>query len=350
MKKAFLTGATGFIGYNLAVELLSDGWEVRALARPRSAHLLSGLDGIQVILGDLFDLAALDSGTKGVDCVFHLAADYRLWTRDPQEMYRVNVDGTRNVLEAARKAGVPRVIHTSSVGAIKAGRDGSSADETTKTSLVDLIGDYKRSKYLGEQEALKAARDGQPVVVVCPSTPIGPHDFKPTPTGQIVVDFLNGKMFAYLASGLNLVHVRDVARGMMLAFEKGSIGERYILGNKNLSLLEIFQTLSRFSGVPAPRFRIPYPAALGVAYFSEAVSMLTRKPPFAPVNGVRMARNIMYFSAKKAVRELGMPQTPVEIALQEAAEWFCSHGHVRAGVKLTPLPAPLAKAAQRTRP
>jgi dihydroflavonol-4-reductase len=344
--RVFVTGATGFIGYNLLLELVERGFEVRALARQRSAALLARLP-VEVVAGDLLDQDALARGCRGAEWVFHLAADYRLWTPDPEAMYAINVGGTRLVLEAAERADAARAVHCSSVGAIKASPTGEVADETTPTRLEDLVGDYKRSKYLGEQEALKLARRGVPVVVVCPSTPIGPHDLKPTPTGQIIVDFLRGKMFAYLASGLNLVHVRDVARGMILAAERGRVGERYILGNQNMSLLEIFRRLSAMSGVPCPRVRIPYHLALGLGYACQALSSLTRQPPFVPLDGVRMARNFMYFSAAKAVRELGLPQSPVDLALREAAEWFCEHGYAR--VRLTPAPAPPGPAAGRTR-
>jgi dihydroflavonol-4-reductase len=344
--RVFVTGATGFIGYNLCLELARRGHEVRALARPRSARLLAKLP-VEVISGHLLDESALAKGCHGADWVFHLAADYRLWTPDPEAMYATNVGGTRLVLAAAERAGAGRIVHCSSVGAIKASPTGEVADETTPTRLEDLVGDYKRSKFLGEQEALAAARRGAPVVVVCPSTPIGPHDFKPTPTGQIIVDFLRGKMFAYLESGLNLVHVRDVAQGMVLAAERGRIGERYILGHQNMTLLAIFQRLSAMSGVACPRVRIPYALALGLGHACQGLSRLTGRPPFVPLDGVRMARNFMYFSAAKAVRELGLPQTPAEAAIREAAEWFCRHGYARA--RLTPAPAPPGQAAGRTR-
>jgi dihydroflavonol-4-reductase len=340
--RVFLTGATGFIGYNLLLELLGRGHEVRALARPRSARILAKLP-VEVVGGHLLDDAALATGCRGVDWVFHLAADYRLWAPDAEAMYATNVGGTRLVLEAAEQAGAARIIHCSSVGAIKASPTGEVADETTPTCIEDLIGDYKRSKFLGEQEAVKLARRGAPVMIVCPSTPIGPYDFKPTPTGQIVVDFLRGKMFAYLESGLNLVHVRDVARGMILAAEKGRVGERYILGNQNMTLLEIFRQLSAMSGVPCPKVRIPYGLALGLGHACCALSRLTGRPPLVPLDGVRMAKNFMWFSARKAVEELGLPQTPVEVAIREAAEWFCEHGYAKA--KITPAPSPRGPAA-----
>jgi dihydroflavonol-4-reductase len=326
--RVFLTGATGFIGYNLLLELLSRGHQVRALARPQSAKLLAKLP-VEVVSGHLLDAAALEKGCRGAEWVFHLAADYRLWTPDPREMYRTNVEGTRLVLTAAHRAGAVRIIHCGSVGTIKVSPKREAADETTPTKLEDLVGHYKRSKFLGEREAASLAQQGAPVVIVCPSTPIGPYDFKPTPTGQIIVDFLRGKMFAYLESGLNLVHVRDVAEGMVLAAEKGRIGERYILGNRNMSLLEVFRELSALSGVACPRFRIPYPVALSLGHACQALSRLTRRPPLVPLEGVRMARNFMWFSAEKAVRELGLPQTPPEVAIREAAEWFRQRGYVK---------------------
>ncbi|MFH0810859.1 MAG: hopanoid-associated sugar epimerase [Pseudomonadota bacterium] len=337
--RVFLTGATGFIGYNLLLLLLARGHKVRALARPESAGVLAGLP-IEITDGHLLDGDALARGCQGAEWVFHLAADYRLWTPDPEAMYATNVGGTRLVLEAAHRAGASRIVHTSSVGTIKVTPNGGIADENTLTQLEDLIGDYKRSKYLSEREALKLAARGAPVVVVCPSTPIGPHDFKPTPTGKIIVDFLNGKMFAYLASGLNLVHVRDVAEGMILAAERGRVGERYILGNRNLTLLEVFQRLSAISGVPCPRFRIPHGFALGLGHACKAVSALTGRKPLVPLDGVRMARNLMHFSAAKAVRELGLPQTPIDVALNEAVEWFTQHGHAKARVKSRPAHSP----------
>jgi dihydroflavonol-4-reductase len=345
--RVFLTGATGFIGYNLCLELIETGHEVRALARPRSAKVLAGLP-VEVVSGSLEDQAAIESGCRGAEWVFHLAADYRLWCPEPRRMYATNVAGTRRVIEAAWRAGAERIVHCSSVGAIKVSPSGEPADETTPTRLSDLVGHYKRSKFLGEQEALGLARSGAPVVIVCPSTPIGPHDFKPTPTGQIIVDFLRGKMFAYLESGLNLVHVKDVAKGMVLAAGKGRLGERYILGNRNLTLLEVFRNLSAISGVACPRFRIPYGLALGLGRACTALSRLTGRPPFVPLEGVRMARNLMWFSAAKAVAELGLPQTPPEVALYDAAEWFCAHGYARA--RLTPAPAPPGKAARRSAP
>lgn len=326
--RVFLTGATGFIGYNLAVELIARGHEVRALARPQSERVLAGLP-VEVVSGHLLDTDALERGCRGAEWVFHLAADYRLWSPQPAQLYRTNVEGTRLVLEAAHRAGAARIIHCSSVGAIKVTPERQTADETTPTRLEDLVGHYKRSKFLGEQEALRLARAGAPVVIVCPSTPIGPHDFKPTPTGQIIVDFLRGRMFAYLESGLNLVHVRDVAQGMILAAERGRVGERYILGNQNMTLLEVFQELSAISGLPCPRVRIPYPLALGLGHLCQAVSRVSRRPPPVPLEGVRMARNFMWFSAQKAVRELGLPQTAPRLAIREAAEWFCQHGYCK---------------------
>jgi len=262
--------------------------------------------------------------------VFHVAADYRLWVPDPEVMYAINVGGTKNVLEAARKAGVQRVIYTSTVGALGIPEDGTPGTEETPVSLRDMVGPYKRSKFLAEREALKAARDGLDVVVVNPSTPVGPGDDKPTPTGRIITDFLNRRMPAYLDTGLNLVHVRDVAMGHILAMERGRSGEKYILGNENLTLMEIFELLASICGIPAPRIRLPRTPILALAYASEALSRwVTHREPRIPLDGVRMAAKKMFFDASKAVRELGMPQTPVRQALEEAVEWFRAEGYVK---------------------
>lgn len=326
MPTAFITGATGFIGCHVARLLLEAGWEVRALRRERS-HLPPELAGADWRVGDLRDAARLSDIMTGCDAVFHVAADYRLWAREPEEIYENNVTGTANVLEAALRNGVSKVIYTSSVGALGLNADGTPAVETTPVSIRDMIGHYKRSKYLAERKAEEYLARGLPIVMVHPSTPVGPGDVKPTPTGKIIVDFLNGKMPAYLDTGLNLVHVNDVAAGHLLAFDRGRIGEKYILGNTNLTLAEIFRRLERISGVKAPRVRLPHRPILLLAHCFHLVSRITGKEPLVPLEGVRMARKLMFFDADKAVRELGLPQTPVDVALADAVQWFRQNGY-----------------------
>jgi len=327
---ALVTGGTGFVGANVVRELLAQGRAVRVLARPGSdRRAIAGL-GVEIVEGDLLDPASLRRAVKGVNSVFHVAADYRLWARHPEELHRVNVGGTRAVLEAAGEAGVSRVVYTSTVGALGIPGDGTPGTEATPVSLRDMVGPYKASKFLAEQVALGFAHQGLPVVVVNPSAPVGPWDVKPTPTGRMVVDFLEGKMVATLDTGLNLVHVRDVARGHLLAAERGKIGEKYILGNRNLSLAEIGALLSEIAGIRPPRVRIPYWVAWSAALSMEAVARVTGAPPRVPLTAVRMAKKRMYFDPAKAVRELGLPQTDVRDALRDAAEWFRAHGYVKA--------------------
>jgi dihydroflavonol-4-reductase len=324
---ALVTGGTGFVGANLVRELLADGASVRVLARKGGdRRALAGCE-VEVVEGDLLDPASVRIATAGVRRVFHVAADYRLWAPDPRALYRANVDGTRHVLEAAAQAGSERIVYTSTVGALGIPADGSPGDEATPVALADMIGAYKASKFLAERVADELAARGAPLVTVNPSTPIGRWDVKPTPTGQIIVDFLRGRMFASLDTGLNLVHVRDVARGHILAADRGRIGERYILGNRNLSLLDIFRALADLTGLPAPRLRVPYAVAWLGAAAMEGVARVTGRPPRAPLTAVRMARKRMHFSAAKAIRELGLPQTPVESALSEAVGWFVEHGY-----------------------
>ena len=323
-----MTGGTGFVGANLVRELLGDGHTVRVLARPGGDRRT--LDGckVEIVEGDLLEAASLQPAVRGARHVYHVAADYRLWAPDLRVIYRANVDGTRQLLAAAAEAGAERIIYTSTVGAVGIPKDGTPGDETTPVVLADMVGAYKASKFLAERVADEWAARGAPIVIVNPSAPIGPWDVKPTPTGQMIVDFLNGKMIGSVDTGLNVVHVRDVARGHILAAEKGRVGERYILGHRNLSLLEIFRTLSALTGVPAPRFRVPYAVAWLAAAGMEGVSRLTRRAPAVPLTAVRMARKRMYFSADKAVRELGLPQTPAETALSDAVAWFTEHGYV----------------------
>ncbi len=322
-----VTGATGFVGANVARLLVADGYRVRVLARPTSS--LAALEGcpVQVLRGDILDVDSLQPAIKGCGLVFHAAADYRLWARDPDEIYRNNVDGTRNVLEACARAGIERVVYTSSVGALGLPRDGGPGTETTPVRLEDMIGPYKRSKFLAERVAEEYAARGLGVVIVNPTNPIGPWEVKPTPTGRMILDYLLGRMFGTLDTGLNLIHVADVARGHLLAARLGRVGEKYILGCENHSLAEIFRMLERITGIRAPRLRLPHALVFLVALANEGLARATGRPPRVPLAGVRMARKHMYFSAEKAVRELGLSQTPVEQALRDAVDWFVAHGY-----------------------
>jgi dihydroflavonol-4-reductase len=325
VKTAFVTGGAGFVGANLVRELLAHDWRVRVLLRAPQPSVLEGL-AIERIAGDLFapDLAA---GMRGSDAVFHVAARYSLWRRDRADVLRTNVEGTRNVLRAAREAGVARVVHTSSVAAIGI-RRGASADETYQSPLRNLIGVYKKSKFLGEQVAREAAAAGQDVVIVNPSTPIGPWDAKPTPTGEIVLRFARGAMPAYVDTGLNLIDVRDCAAGHRLAYERGRTGERYILGNQNLGLREIFQRLAQITQRSVPRFRIPVAVPLVYAALGEYVLARFGRSPDVALESVRMAQGQMYYDARKAVRDLGLPQSDVTVALSDAVQWFLEHGYL----------------------
>jgi dihydroflavonol-4-reductase len=326
--KCFLTGASGFIGANLVRQLLSQDHAVRVLVRPGSD--LRGIAGVDCerIEGDVSDRALLEKSMRGCQWCFHVAASYHLWLRDYRPMYAANVEGTRNVLRAAGEAGCERIVYTSTVGCIGLPReiDGkvTPTDEATPVNGAQMSNHYKRSKWQAEEVARDLARGGLPVIIVNPTAPIGPYDVKPTPTGKIIVDFLNRKMPAYLDTGLNWVHVRDVAAGEILAAEKGRLGERYILGNAdgNWTLQHTFEVLEELTGVPAPKFRVPYAVALLAAYADEAVSAGTGNPPKAPLAGVRMAKYKMFFNPAKAIGELGLPQTPVRQAFAEAVEWF----------------------------
>ena len=325
--KTFVTGATGFIGASVVRELLKDGREVRALVRPGSDTAnLAGLD-VEVWRGDLRDRSSLVQGLQGCDVLYHAAADYRLWTRTPEEMYRINVEGTAAILEAALEKGLSRVVYTSSVGTLGNPGDGTPGTEETPVSLADMVGHYKKSKFLAEREAEKFIAQGLPLVIVNPSTPVGPLDIKPTPTGKIIVDFLNRRMPAYLDTGLNIIAVEDCARGHILAEQKGRIGEKYILGNSNLTLSAIFGLLAEITGLGAPRVRLPYLPILLAAYVNEGISAITGREPLIPLAGVQMAAKFMFFDSSKAVRELGLPQTGVQDALQRAVEWFRANGY-----------------------
>lgn len=319
---ALVTGGNGFVGCHVVRALLARGDRVRALVRP-SADLsaLAGLD-CELVAGDLRDGAAVQRAAEGCDRVFHVAADYRLWVTDPAAMYATNVEGTRNLLDAARRAGVRRIVHTSTVGTLGI-PPGAPGREDTPVALADMVGPYKRSKFMAEQLALEAARAGLPVVVVNPSTPIGPLDLKPTPTGRVIVDFINRRMPAFVDTGLNLVDVADVARGHLLAAERGRVGEKYILGGENLTLEEFLGRLALVSGLPAPRLRIPYPVALGFALCAEAVARtVTRRAPRASLTEVRMARKRMFFDSAKARAELGYAPGPIDDAMRRAVACY----------------------------
>jgi dihydroflavonol-4-reductase len=329
----FVTGGSGFIGANLIHELNARGHRVKALLRKNSDRRgLAGAD-YEVVEGDVLDLASLERGLKGCDWCFHVAASYHLWLKDYAPMYAANVDGTRTVLSAAARAGCSRIVYTSTVGCIGLPREVAGevtqTDETTPCSEAQMSNHYKISKWRAEQVALEFAREGKPIVIVNPSAPVGPRDVKPTPTGQVIVDFLRRKMPAYLDTGLNWVHVRDVAVGHILAAEKGRAGERYILGNAegNWTLKEALNVLQEITGIRAPKFQVPYAVAYIAAQVDETISRFTGQPPKAPLAGVRMAKYKMFFNPAKAIKELGMPQTPPRAALADAVEWFRENGY-----------------------
>jgi dihydroflavonol-4-reductase len=328
--KTLVTGATGFVGSHVARLLVERGDSVRALVR-RSSRIdnLAALD-VEPVYGDLQDPDSLAQAVKSCERIFHVAADYRLWSRDPQELYRSNVEGTLNLLRAAKSECVQRFVYTSTVGALGIPPGGRGTEETPVT-LDDMVGHYKRSKFLAEEDARRfACAESVPLVIVNPSTPVGENDIKPTPTGKIVVDFLNRKMPAYIQTGLNLIDVRDVAAGHLLAAEKGAIGERYILGNQDVTLQQILAILAEITGMRAPKVQMPY----GVAYAAAQIDTMLfgtilRREPHIPLEGVKMARKHMYFDASKAVSVLGLPQSPIRDALARAVEWFRAHGYAR---------------------
>jgi dihydroflavonol-4-reductase len=318
MKPVLVTGASGFLGWHVARLLRERGFVVRALVRPGSR--LCELDA-EPVTGDLRDPASVDRAVAGCGLVYHVAADYRLWAKDPRELYRSNVEGTRHLLDAARRARVERVVYTSTVGCIGILPDGLG-DEDTPVSLADMAGAYKRSKFQAEQVALEFARHGFPVVIVNPTAPVGDHDVKPTPTGQTVLDFLDGRIPAFIDTGLNIVDARDIAEGHLLACERGRLGERYILGSENLTLAQILQLLARITGHKAPTLRLPYAVAYCAGVCSTAWAEVTGVPPRVPIEAVRMARKKMWVTHEKARRELGFQPAPAETALRRAAEWF----------------------------
>lgn len=324
----FLTGATGFLGSHVARVLVGRGADLRLLIRPTSN--LKNLEGFkaETVTGDLRDPASLEKAISGCDTVFHVAADYRLWLRDPNEMYRSNVEGTRTILEAARKNGVRSVVYTSSVATIGFTGNGRPADEDSPVSLSEMIGHYKRSKFMAEQIALEAGRGGMRVITVNPTTPVGEQDVKPTPTGRIVVDFLKRKFPAYVETGLNLVDVRECARGHVAALEKGKSGERYILGGENLTLKQILDKLGAISGLPSPTVKLPYFVAYLAGAVDETVSgRILGREPRATVETVRMGKKKMWASSGKAERELGWKIVPADDALRRAVEWFKANGY-----------------------
>jgi dihydroflavonol-4-reductase len=326
--RALVTGATGFVGAAVARALLAEGWQVRALVRGGSDRRNVATLAVEQIVGDLTDAASLERAIDGCEAAFHVAADYRLWAPQPQELYRTNVDGTGNLLDAARRAGVRRVVYTSSVATVGIPADGRPGNEDTAVSLAAMIGHYKRSKFLAEERAREAAARGVPVVIVNPSTPIGPGDVKPTPTGQIVIDAARGRTPAYVDTGLNVVHVDDVAAGHLLAFHRGHIGERYILGGEDMTLRQILTLIAQLVGRAPPRIRLPHGAVLPVAYVAELYARLTGRPTRVTVEGVRMARKRMFFSSDKAVRELGYRWRPPSQAFSDALRWFREQGYL----------------------
>jgi dihydroflavonol-4-reductase len=329
--KTLITGATGFIGSAVLRQLLAAGHDVRALVRPKSERRnLTGLP-VEIICGDITDSRSLDHGMAGCSTLFHVAADYRLWVPKPREIYETNVIGTRNIMLAALNAGIERVVYTSSVATLGLTLDGSPANEETPVSLKDMIGHYKRSKFMAEAEVRRLADEqGLPIVIVNPSTPVGPRDIKPTPTGRIIVDAASGRMPAYVDTGLNLVHVDDVAIGHLLALEHGKVGDRYILGACNMTLKDIFCAIATITGQTPPKICLPHPLVFPIACVSEAwARAVSRREPRVTLNGVRLARKKMYFSIEKAKRFLGFNPRPVEEALCDAVDWFRENGYIR---------------------
>lgn len=327
--KAIVTGATGFIGSAVARRLLSEGIAVRALVRPNSDRQnIHGLD-IETIEGDLVgDDASLARACAGCDALFHIAADYRLWARRPAEIYRTNVEGTRNILRAAADASINRVVYTSSVATLDPPRDGAPGDETSRAKLTEIVGHYKRSKFMAEEAVREFACKGLAVVTVNPSAPVGPRDVKPTPTGRTILEAAAGRMPAYVDTGLNVVHVDDVAEGHWLAFQRGRVGESYVLGGTNMTLREILTAIAELVGLEPPKVRLPYNLVLPVAYISEAAARITGKPPLATLEGVKLSRKMMFFSSDKAKKELGYTPRPPLLALQDAVLWFLENGYL----------------------
>jgi dihydroflavonol-4-reductase len=327
--KVLVTGATGFIGGNLARRLVREGYSVRALVRKSSSlKALEGLD-LDIAQGDLLDRPSLEKALDGCQALFHVAALYTFWSRDPQSIYRTNVQGTENILAAARAKHIQKIIYTSSESVVGINEGCLMGNETMQNSLRRIPSDYKKSKFMAEQLVFEQCRRGLPAVVVNPTTPIGVCDVKPTPTGGIVVSYLEGRMFACVNTGLNIVDVEDVARGHILALEKGRLGERYLLGNRNVTLSEIFSILEKITGIKAPRFNIPIWLALGAGYVDDVVEgKILRRRPGIPLAAVKAARHFRHFDCTRAVTELGLPQTPIETAFAKAVRWFRENGYI----------------------
>jgi len=325
-----VTGAAGFLGSHVARQLVARGDDVRVLLRVSSSNRAISDLSLEYVTGDLRDASSLERAMAGAQRVFHVAADYRLWARRSRDIYDSNVGGTRNLLAAAKKAGVEQLIYTSTVATIAVDRP-ESPNEFTDAKLEEMVGHYKRSKWMAEQEVLKAAKDGLPVIVAMPTTPVGPWDWKPTPTGKIILDFLNGKMPGYVETGLNFVGVEECAAGHLLVAEKGKIGERYLLGAENLTLKQLLDALARITGLAAPGMKIPHGVALGVAYLETAFSRLIGKEPQIPVEGVKIAQHMMFVDCSRAKKELGFAPSPVAGALERAVKWYRENGYVKAG-------------------
>jgi len=327
--KTLVTGSTGFLGSSVLRELINDGREVKALIRKgTSKKNITGLD-VEIAYGDLRDIESIRSALNGCDILYHVAAYYSLWDRNKQLSHEINVKGTRNILRAAKEKDLKKIVYTSTVGCIGLNEDTTPATENTFFNKNTLSNDYKKSKYQAEQVALEFARGGLPVVIVNPSTPVGPRDIKPTPTGKIILDFMNREMPAYIDTGLNLIDVKDCARGHILAELKGIPGDRYILGNQNMTLLEILITLEKITGLKAPRIKMPFWVALSAGWACEMVANhLTGKPPSIPLAGVKMAKYFMYFDSSKAVNKLGLAQNPVENALRKSVDWFKENNYL----------------------
>lgn len=327
--KALVTGATGFVGSAVVRQLLARGWEVRALVRAGSNRCNVQQLPVDIAVGDLMDGTSLNAACRGCEALFHVAADYRLWARDTTELYRNNVEGTRNVMLAALQADVKRIVYTSSVATLGLPADGQPGHENTPSTLADMVGDYKRSKYLAEQAVREMARDGAPIVIVNPSTPIGPRDVKPTPTGRMVLEAARGRTPAYVDTGLNIAHVDDVAAGHLLAYERGRTGERYILGGENLTLREILTMVAECAQRRPPTVRLPLELVVPFAYLSEAFAFSTGRVPQLTLDSLRMARKRMFFSSAKAQRELGYKSRPAQVAIADAVQWFEEAGYFR---------------------
>jgi dihydroflavonol-4-reductase len=325
-----VTGAAGFLGSHVTRQLVARGESVRVLMRPSSSNRAISDLPLEYVTGDLRDAASLERSMKGVKRVFHVAADYRLWAKRSKDIYDSNVGGTKNLLAAAKSAGIEQLVYTSTVATIAVDRP-ELPNEFTEAKLEEMVGHYKRSKWMAEKEVLQAAKDGLPAIIAMPTTPVGPWDWKPTPTGKIILDFLNGKMPGYVETGLNFVGVEECAAGHLLAAERGKIGERYLLGAENLTLKGLLDVLAKITGLRAPTMKIPHGVALGVAYVESAFSRLIGKEPQIPVEGVKIAQHTMFVDASRAVKELGFQPGPVAAALERAVRWYQANGYVKPG-------------------